>query len=471
MGLSYLAAILKDKYEVKILDAPLLGFNQERRLAWNYMEWGLSPEEIVRQTLEFNPQVAGLSCMFSHQMPLVAKISSAIKQMAPDIITVAGGTHPSFLPGESLQMAPGLDFIVLSEAEHSFPQLLQAIAQGCPFTAIDGLAWKENGQLKINPKTRFVEKLDELPFPARELLDLETYFKVNLPFAYYSKHNRNVSFITSRGCPFKCGFCSSCNYWGNRIRYRSIENVLEEMRELKSRYKVSELKFEDDNLLFDKKRAKRLFRAMCEEKLNFSWNMPNGALVASLFDEELVGLMKDSGCFEVTLAIESGNQEVLDKIIHKPLNLSQVERAVKNLKDHEIDVHSYFIVGFPGETREQIKDTFRFARKSGLDNAYVFMFNPLPGSALFEECIQKGYYTMEMVLQAGYANTGCTTPEFNPEMLIKWQEAFSIFHNLEKLYRNPRKLFGKYLGRLANRQNYRALFMALRTFLLGLLKH
>jgi len=470
MGLSYLAAVLRDKYDVKILDASLLGFNQIRKLAWNYLEWGLSTEDIVKEVTKFDPQVVGLSCMFSHQMPLVAQVSSEIKQMSPDTITVAGGTHPSFLPERSFDMSPGLDFIVLSESERSLLQLLAAIEKGTPFAEIDGLAWKENGQIKINPKTKYVEDLNELPFPARDLLDLETYFKVNLPFLYYSKNNRNVSFITTRGCPFKCTFCSSCNYWGNHIRYRSVENVLQEMREIKSCFNVRELKFEDDNLLLDKKRAKQIFRAMIDEKLNFTWNMPNGAYVASMVDEELVRLMKESGCFEVILAIESGSQDVLDNIVHKPLDLSKVEPVIKNLKDNDIDIHAFFIMGFPGETKEQIKNTLRYARKIGLDHAYVFLYNPLPGSELFDECIQKGYYTHEMVMRAGYDHSGCTTSEFNPEMLVKWQEAFTIFQNLEMIYKNPRKLFTKYLARTANRQNYRAVTMALRTFLLGLFK-
>jgi len=471
MGLSYLAAVLRDKYDVKVLDAPLMGFNQIRKLDWNYIEYGLSQEDIMKEVAKFDPQVVGLSCLFSHQMPLVAQVSSGIKQMSPDIITVAGGTHPSFLPEKSFELATGLDFIVLSESERSLVQLLAAIEKGNPFAEIDGLAWKENGEVKVNPKTKFIENLDGLPFPARDLLDLETYFKVNLPFFYYSKNNRNVSFITSRGCPFKCTFCSSCNYWGNHIRYRSVDNVLQEMREIKSRFNVQELKFEDDNLLLDKKRAKQIFRAMIDEKFNFTWNMPNGAYVASMVDEELVRLMKESGCFEVILAIESGNQDVLDNIVHKPLELPKVERAIKNLKDNDIDIHAFLIVGFPGETKEQIKDTFLYARKIGLDHAYVFIYNPLPGSALFDECIQKGYYTHEMVMRAGYSHTGCTTSEFNPEMLMKWQQSFSIFQNLEMLYKNPKKLFTKYMGRTFSRQNYRALTMALRTFLVGLIKN
>jgi len=470
MGLSYLAAVLRDRYQVKILDAAVLGYDQERPVNWNFMEYGLSYQQIIKEVEKFQPQVVGISCIFSAALPVVAEICKNVKKLSADIITVTGGTHPSFLPEDSFRRAPELDFIIKSEGELSFLELLAALEKGTSLEQVDGLAWKENGQVRQTPKTRWVENLDQLPFPARDLLPLEEYFKINVPFMFYSRHPRNVSFCSSRGCPFNCAFCSSCNHWGNRVRYRSVENALAEMRELKDRYQVREIKFEEDNLLLNKERAKKLFRAMIEEKFNFHWNMPNGTYIMSLLDQELVRLMKESGCYEVILAFESGCQEVLDNIIHKPLDLSKTERVIKNLRDNDIDIHAFFIVGFPGETREQIKQTFRFARTAGLDKGYVFMFNPLPGSALYKECIDKGYYDPELVFQANYANTACTTSEFNPPMLRRWQQAYSIGQNFDLLFKNPAKLFGKYLGRMARRRNFRAINMALRTFLLGLFK-
>ena len=470
VGLSYLASVLRSRYELKILDAAVLGYDQERPINWNFMEYGLTHEQIIQEVEKFAPQVVGISCIFSAELPVMAEICRNVKKLSKDIITVTGGTHPSFLPEDSFRRAPDLDFIIKSEGELSFQELLLALEKGSPLEKVDGLAWKENGRVSSTNKTRWVENLDQLPFPARDLLPMEAYFKINVPFMFYSKHPRNVSFCSSRGCPFKCAFCSSCNYWGNRVRYRSVENVLAEMRELKDRFQVRELKFEEDNLLLNKGRAKKLFRAMIEEKFEFYWNMPNGAYIMSLLDEELVRLMKESGCYEVILAFESGCQEVLDKIIHKPLDLSKTERVIKNLRDNDIDIHAFFIVGFPGETREQIKRTFRFARTVGLDKGYVFMFNPLPGSALYQDCISKGYYDPELVFQANYYNTACTTSEFNPAMLRRWQQSYIIGQNFNLLFQNPKKFFGKYMGRMARRKNFRAINMALRTYFLGFFK-
>jgi len=470
MGLAYLASVLRDKYDVKILDAIAMGREQERYLRWNYVQCGLSAEQILQEVEKFQPDVVGASCLFSFQLPVIAEIFKLIKSKYPEVITVTGGTHPSFLPEDSLCRVPDLDYIVIGEAEESFPQSLEAIEKGSTFSHIDGIAWRENGSVKVNPKTRFIENLDSIPFPAYDLLPMQKYFEINVPFMFYSKSPRNTSFLTSRGCPFKCTFCSSCHYWGNRVRYRSLENVLAEMRMLKEKFCIEELKFEEDNLLLNKERAKKLFRAMIDEKFNFYWNMPNGAYIMALLDEELVKLMKESGCYEVILAFESGDQYVLDNIVHKPLDLSRAERAVQILKHYDIDIHAFFIIGFPGETREQIKNTFRFARKMKIDKPYFFLFNPLPGSVLYQKCLEQKLITPEQVFETNYYYNALTTSEFNPKLLRKWQYSYTILQNVFLLFQNPRKLFGKYLKRVLNRKNFRAITKALRTAILSFFK-
>ncbi len=454
MGLAYLASMIRDRYEVKILDATALGREQERSVSWNFFEYGLSVDQIVAEVEKFAPQVVGISCLFSFHFLVIKELCERIKNISSRIVTVTGGTHPSFLPEASLRSAPGLDFIVLGEGEESFPELLKALEKGSGFEQIDGLAWRENSSVRINPKTRFIEDLDRIPFPSRDLLPMEKYFEINVPFMFYSRSPRNTSFLTSRGCPFQCAFCSSCHFWGNRVRYRSIENVMQELRELKRRYRVEEIKFEEDNLLLNRERAKKLFRAMIEEKLNLYWNMPNGAYIMSLLDEELVSLMKQSGCFEVTMAFESGDQQVLDNIIKKPLDLTKAERAVKILRDHDIEINSFFIVGLPGETREQIKNTLRLQRRLKLDHAFTFVFNPLPGSALYSECVDKKYIDPEKCLNINYADGMITNDQFNPAWLRGQIYIAFILQNLSLFLRNPRKFFGKNLKRVFRKQSF-----------------
>jgi len=452
MGIAYLGAVLRKDYEVKLLDAVVEGHDQERWLNEHYFEYGLTTAQILKEIEKFQPQVVGVTCLFSSTFQVMSRLVNAIKKQFPEIITVTGGTHPSFLPEDSFKRTPGLDYICLHESEESFPQLLRAIAAGKGIEAIDGVAWRDNGSVRVNPKTRYIENLDGLPFPARDLLPIEKYFDINIPFMFFSKSARNISFNSSRGCPYRCRFCSSANHWGKRWRWRSPESVLAEMEELVSKYRVEELKFEDDNLLANTKRAKAIFRGMIERKFNLHWNMPNGVMIKALEDEELLSLMNESGCYEVIMAFESGDQYVIDNIVKKPLDLSRGAELTRRVKAHGIDAHAFFVIGFPGETRRQIMNTLKFAKSLPLDKAYIFMFNPLPGTEMYEEVIAKGLFKPEDLYHENYEFTGITTDEFNPELVRKLCHRTYWYYTFRPLWRDPRKFFTKYVRRILRPQ-------------------
>jgi len=463
MGLLYLAGVLRKRYEVRVLDSVVEGYEQERWLSRSYFEYGLSVDEILNEVERFGPEVVGISCLFSSQFLVLAELVNRIKERFPEIITVAGGTHPSFLPEDSFNRARGLDFIILHEGEESFLELLGALERGRGLEEIDGLAWRDDGVVRVNPKTRWIKDLDVLPYPARDLVPIEKYFKINIPFLFFYKSARNLSFITSRGCPYHCRYCSSCYHWGRRIRYRSVESVLGELEELVNRWGVEEVKFEDDNLMANVNRAKAIFRGMIERGLRLHWNMPNGVMVRALEDEELLGLMKESGCYEVVLAFETGVQYVADHIIKKPIDLSKAEEIVRKVKSYGIDAHAFFIVGFPGETKEQIENTFKFAVSLPLDKAWFFIFNPLPGSELYDECVEKGLFRQEDLYIENYGFTGITTEEFDPEMLRKLQHRHYWYFTFRPLWRDPKKFFFKYLRRVLRWDNIITLSRIART--------
>jgi magnesium-protoporphyrin IX monomethyl ester (oxidative) cyclase len=452
MGIAYLGAALRDRYEVRLLDAVVEGHHLERYLSPNVVQYGLDYPEIQRRIEAFQPDVLGVSTLFSSQFPTTAEILRRAKAWNPDLITVTGGTHPSFLPERSLQRAPALDYIVLGEGDDSLPALLEAIARGQSPAGVDGLAYRENGAIRKNPKTRFISNLDTLPFPARDLLPVEKYFDINIPFLFFSRSQRNISFTSSRGCPFHCTFCSSTRHWGNSYRMRSPEHVLAEMEHLIQKFGVEELKFEDDNLTVNPGRAKAIFRGMIERGFNLKWNMPNGAMVMSLDDDELLDLMKRSGCYEVVLAFESGDQDTVDKIIQKPINLQKAERIVERVKAHGIDTHAFFIVGFPGETRQQVRNTFAYAHKLKLDKLFIFTFNPLPGTELTQRCLEQGLIGEDFQFEDNsYALLRFDTKEYTArelEAIVDREHFRSIFSTA---LRHPVKFIRKYVGRVAFR--------------------
>ncbi len=459
MGIAYLGAVLRENYDVRLLDAVVEGHDLERDLEDpRVFQYGLSPEMIMDRVREYGPDVVGMSCLFSSQFPAVAEISRQVKKWGPEIVTVTGGTHPTFLPERCLE-EEALDYIVMGEAEESFPKLLRAVSSGKGFNEIDGVAYRENGNTRVQEKTSWIQDLDSLPFPARDLLPVEKYFKINVPFMFFSKSPRNMSFITSRGCPCRCNFCSSTRFWGGRQRKRSPENVLAELEHLKSRYGIKEVKFEDDNLTVDWRRAKAIFQGMIDREIGLAWNMPNGVMVKTLEDTEMLRLMKESGCYEVILAFESGDQYVVDNIVNKPLDLEKSRDIVKNVKAMNIDTHAFFIIGFPGESLQQIKNTFSYARSLKLDKFYVFIFNPLPGTPLYRECLSRGLIEDEFQTEENcYLISGFSTEEWDPKMLEAmqkkeyWKAAFST------LFRDPVKFFGKYVRRVMRPDQIKTLY-------------
>jgi anaerobic magnesium-protoporphyrin IX monomethyl ester cyclase len=390
MGIASLGAVIRDSgYDVSCLDTVVEAPYQMTLEGEHIGRFGLNYDQIMAWVQDERPDVVGLSCIYSNQWPSVRELTRRIKALDPDIIVVTGGTHPSFLAKRCLQDVD-LDFVVLSEGEYTFRDLLDRLKQEKPYDDLDGLAFRENAGIRINPKTRLIENLDELPFPARDLFPMEKYFKVALPMAYDFKSTRNTPIFTSRGCTCRCTFCSSTNHWMNCYRVHSPEYVLSEIDHLVKDFGIREVKFQDDNLTLHRKRAREIFQGMIDRNYRLHWSTPNGIATWTL-DEDMLRLMKESGCYYLILAIESGNQKVLDNLVKKPLRLEKVIEVNRIMRRLQLFRGAYFIIGFPGETRAQIQDTINFAHSLKLGYYAIFIYNPLPGSELYQTCIEKGY--------------------------------------------------------------------------------
>ncbi len=449
LGIAYLGAVLNKDYKVKLLDATNEGYRNVKNLGNDLVRYGLSDEEIKNRIAEYSPDVVGITCLSSTQLPFTRRICQLTKEINPKIITIIGGSHPSFLPRESLRER-SIDFIILGEGEGTLPSLLKRLESGQDFADLDGIAFRRDGQVQVNPRTTYIEDLDELPFPAWELLPMKKYSKINIPMSVTSKSRYWAPVITSRGCPANCIFCSSPNFWGNRYRARSAKNALDEIELLVKEYKIKEIQFCDDNLIFDKERAMEIFQGIIDRRLRIFWNTPSGIALWRL-DEELLELMKASGCYELTLAIESGDQEVLSKIIKKPLNLNRVESLTRSIQRLKIRTHSFFVVGFPGETKEQIRRTFSFARKLRLTSALFFIASPFPGSKLYEICKQKGYLKEGFDFETiNHCKSNYDTLEFTSRELENVREREEFIYNLSVLFRNPIFFIQKYFFFLIN---------------------
>ncbi len=457
MGIASLAAYLLEHagVEVSVLDAAAEGYENVEPLEQDSIKFGLSYDDIEERIRAEKPDLVGLSTIFSSQFPFVREIARRARAMDPDLHLVTGGTYPSFMPEHALESTE-LDAVVIGEGELPFTAMIERINQGKGLEGLPALAYKENGpvcvrpartgrEVMVNSRHWMVDDLDSLPVPARDLFPIEKYFKINMPMQIVSRNRRNLPIVTSRGCPYRCRFCSSTIHWGHKYRTRSVEKVLEEMALLKDKYNVKELKFEDDNLTFDRERAKALFKGMIEQGFNFLWNTPNGIAVRHL-DDEMLSLMKRSGCYELTLAIESGDPEVLRKIIKKPLDLDEARNAAKRIKKHGIGTAGYFIIGLPGEKKSQVENTVRFARELNLDRLYIFLYTPLPGTPLAEEAIKNGLVREDFDFEKGnhYFLPMVRLPDMSWDELLTLQRRAFLMNNIRLLFTRPHRFLARW---------------------------
>ena len=432
LGIAYIAAVMEDAgFDVEILDAVAEGQDNKVLIGDDEYLWGLPFEDIMKRVSLCNPDVLGVSCQFSVQHSASLKICELAKGFNREIITVSGGAHPSILYEDVLQ-SPHVDFVIVGEGEYSFRELVTNLKEGRPVEDIDGLAYKKDSSIKCNPKTKWIESLDGLPFPARHLLPMEIYSQTRLGRGWGSgRRSPKANMITSRGCPFKCTFCGIKVVAGKRFRARSDENVLAEIKHLVKDFGIQEIHFEDDNMTLNRQRAARIFDGICQSGFDITWVAPSGIAIWTL-DRELLLKMKESGCYRVNLGLESGNDYVLKNIIRKPLQTKMVKGKVELIKELGLEVTGFWVIGNPGETKQNIWETLDFARDLKLDDNQVAIAMPYPGTELYDICKENQYLTIDEknVLsgdQFTLVRAHIKTEDFTPNEVIAIRDAARFF--------------------------------------------
>lgn len=422
LSLAYLAAYLKKfNYSVEILDA-VAKSPSKTPTGWHY---GLSDSEIKKEIIKSNPTVVGITCPFSIRIKNTLRIAGLVKEINKNIITVAGGIYPTIFPKETIEHKE-VDFLISGEGEESFLNLIRQIELGnFSDIKVDGCAYKKNGKAIILPKSKYIENLDKLPFPARELLPMEFYFK--RPTVLYGLGaKRAASIISSRSCPKGCTFCCMNQLHGKRWRARSAENVLNEIKFLINKYKVDEIFFMDDNLTFDKTRIMKLCKLIIKEKIRFKWNTPNG-VAADRLDEKLLRLMKKAGCVSLAIGVESGNEEIRNKVIKKGLSEKIIIETLKACKKVKMPIVGFFILGIPGENDQTFKDTLRMVREFPFSMVATSFYTPFPGTELYDHCISRGYLDKDFLKKIDRFNIPIVeTENFDKKKLRSWEKQFYL---------------------------------------------
>ena len=395
IGIAYVAAVLEGQHKVSIIDAPTEGWRNLAPIDEKNCRVGLTNKDIADRIKQLSPEIVGVNIPFSGWSKTAFDVASVIKSVDKDITTVLDGLHPSARPVECLSN-PNVDFVVRGESEYSMLELVNTLEKGetGELDKIEGIGFTKNDKTVITSPRPEIQDLDSLPFPARHLLPMDTYFEAVKEVPIRGKiRKRYAIMITSRGCPHECIFCSNHIVMGRTWRGRSPENVVDEIEQLVNTYSIKQIDFFDDNMTLIKKRAVKICDLIMERGLEIEWYVPTGVRVDTL-DEELLRKMKASGCKGIRFAPESGVQRVVSEVIKKNLDLKEVENAVVLAKKVGIKTGIFFILGLIGETKEDMEETIKYAyklRKLGASNFHFSIATPLYGTELYEQAKRGGF--------------------------------------------------------------------------------
>ncbi|UCF35717.1 MAG: radical SAM protein [Acidobacteriota bacterium] len=416
LGLLYLGtALRKQGYRVTILDCP------KENLSFSGFR------DFVR---EGGFEVVGFRC-YSRDHNYVRYHSDLVKTIDPGILTLTGGPQPSALPEFVLNSMPGMDFAWNGEAEEGLPRLLtlfEDYGREIPETLLDripGLVWRNSAEERVvcNP-TAFSPDLDRYGIPGWDMVRPDTY-----PGFIWDEY---YPLVTTRGCPFPCTYCNAPNLSGKKLRHRSPEHVVEELRLLKKEYGISRFSVLDDEFTLNKKYVTSLCEALIEAGLGLQWDCPNGVRIDSLYPE-MLQLMEQAGCESLAVGIESGTSRI-QKLIDKRVTVEKIrEKADMIAGCSGIKLIGYFMIGFLDETEEEIQETLKFACSLPLKRANFNVVIPIPGTRIFSDLLEQGLLKLD---------------DINWDTLTSDQIAFKRNHvSGKRLLELQRRAYLKFYGR------------------------
>lgn len=451
LGIMYIAAVLENYgYRPKIFDSLI---HPETKITSNgeVIFHGVSDETIQNTIKQGKPDVVGISCLYTAQIDNAIKLANLIKQVDKKILIVIGGPHASVLGEQLLKENLSLDIAVRGEGEYTFLEIINSFKDKKSLDSIKNIFYR-NGSGKIcqTESSDFISDLDALPYPAYHLVDIKLYFNMigqglkTRP----SGQKRSISFITSRGCPYNCVFCSIHLHMGKLWRGHSAEYVVNHIEYVVNKFKVRHISFEDDNFTLNMKRAKEILQNIIKRKIKITWDTPNGVR-ADRLDEELCELMRKSGCIGLIFGVESGDQEVLSKIIGKNLNLGSVIKTAEICKRGKIKSQAFFMIGLPGEKIGNINKSLNFAlmlrAKYGM-RPNLSIATPLIGTKMHDLCKEKNYLVKDpdpkslslatQINGEGLIRTEDFTPDQIKEISLEFYRKIAKIDLLDKL-KNP----------------------------------
>ena len=433
LGLAYLAGSLERAgHDVRIVDCIVEDFKRETQLDETLRVHGWTAADVIG-AVDQPPELVAIACVFSTLDRVVRRFAARFKEAWPGVPVVTGGAHATAM-AEDVARDGSIDYVIRGEGDEAICRLADYLERRIDIREVNNLTWAD-GETVYETGQTFVDDPDTLPLPARHLLDMDAYARIGHMQGISGSGRKATTLITSRGCTAKCRFCSIHGVWGRRFRPHSAGRVLEEIVHLYNDYGIRHLLFEDDNLTFDRERAKAIFRGILDRGLDLTWTAPNGVALWSL-DEELLGLIRATGCTRLSLGVESGDPDTLRRIIRKPLKLDRVDRLVATCRDLGIATTAFFVVGLPGETTEAMKRSLEYAERLAVDSVCISIASPFPGTEIYDECREKGYLVEGFSFDNLMTQVGnIRTEHFTPAEV----EALVARTHLRRAFRHPRR--------------------------------
>lgn len=368
MGILCLSAHLKanlgNTVDIDFLDLRLE--NKQRQ--------SVTTDELAR----FQPDLVAIS-LLSFEAPFLDNYLGTIRMCVPRAGIIIGGPYPTLSHKTILTRHPAIDCAVLGEGEVTLLNIVKRMMAGKPFKDVGGIAYRDGNEIVATPPQPHIKDLDTLGLPDYGLVDIERYCRYPRHMNLVLARKKFVPLLTSRGCPYKCAYCS--HQFGHKIRMKSAETVFGEIQELHDRYGVEEFHIIDDFFNFDRDRMRAILDLIVVNGLNIKLAVPNG-LRGDQLEVKDIDLLSQAGAYILTFAIESGSQHI-QKMYRKNLNLRKVQDNINHAVSRGMITQGFFMLGFPGEAVNEIKQTIDFAARSRLHLALFFLVVPFPGTELF----------------------------------------------------------------------------------------
>lgn len=364
LGIAYMAGVLQENnIDVEILDASAEDMDFK---------------DVEKELLKRKPDLVALTAL-TPTIGRALETAQVVKETLPDSIVVMGGYHPTFNFIEILE-DENVDIVIRGEGEYIMLNLVQALENQSSLYDVKGIVFedKNSKEIVVNPEAPLIQDLDELPFPALNLLPMKKYRLLDMD-------THMTTMITTRGCPMQCSFCSSAAMHGKKIRERSVENIVDEIEYLKTNYDIDTIAFMDDTFTLKKRKVMAICDEILKRNIEIMWGCTSRV---DTLDEKLLKKMKEAGCITIFIGVESADQQQLDNMC-KNTTIAKIENAFKIAHKLKIRTIASVALGMPGDTKEIMNKTVKFVHKLKPNYAIYSLATPYPGTKFYKEAFEK----------------------------------------------------------------------------------